>query len=137
MRGLLVFPLCALLLQACSSWPEHGQGGMAERRPPRTMLQADAESSVEVAERFRQLGCATWRLEELRHNGADDYTPGLVWLAERGAARAARSLSARLYHDADVDLIELHARLDAIERQILDRGAPAWSVALRPQDCAS
>ena len=100
-RFLLLLPfLCAL--PACTSWPEEGRGGWAERR-----LITDPRLDALAA-----------RFHHQRARGADRFAAGTSDEAKTLFVRAQRNHAAGFCDDLTVDLAALHSLLDTIERQI-------------------
>jgi hypothetical protein len=100
-RRALLLALIALL-PACTTWPEDGRGGFAERRPV-----ADPALQA-LVERF----------ENQRHRGAERFAAGLADEAKTLLVRAQRNHHAAIFDDFAVDLAHLQMLLDRIERQI-------------------
>ena len=92
-------------LSACTSWPDDGTGGFAERR-------AIADPALEqLAHRFARQ----------RSNGADQFAAGATDEAKTLFVRAQRHHAAGLYDDACLDLNRLSSLLDSIDHQIKKR----------------
>ena len=100
-RVLLFLPLLAALT-ACTSWPQEGRGGFAERR-------AIADPALQSL---------AFRFETQRRRGADRFAAGLVDEAITAFVRAQRNEMAGIHDDFAVDLAHLQSLLDRIERHI-------------------
>lgn len=99
--------LMALMLglSACTSWPEDGGGGFAERR-------TIADPTLErLAHRFAQQ----------RAHGADQFAAGATDEAKTLFVRAQRHHAARMQDDLCLDLDRLSRLLDTIDHQIKKR----------------
>lgn len=97
--------LAACLLGGCASWPEHGSGGYAERRP--------------VAD--EQLNLLAGRYETLRSHGAERWVAGLSEEARIQFIRAQRNQAAGLDDDFADDKRHLTRVLDQIEQHLRNR----------------
>lgn len=92
-------------LSACTTWPEDGKGGFAERRAVEDpVLQA-------LVDRF----------ENQRQRGAERFAAGLADEAKTAFVRAQRNHSAGILDDFTVDLAHLQMLLDRIEPHIPGR----------------
>lgn len=103
-RPVFFLPLL-FALGACSSWPDEGRGGLAERR-------AVADPTLQaLVDRF----------ERQRQRGADRLAAGLVDETKTMLVRAQRNAAAGIADDFAVDLDYLKTLLDQIERHIPGR----------------
>lgn len=119
-RLLLLASTTALisLQTACVSWPEHGQGGIAE-------TQLDNYIPVEVEEEIHAEHGLRFDTESLRRqldilviNGANYCFPATVVQAKNREARILRELHGGLYFDAANDILIQRELLARLERQL-------------------
>lgn len=94
--------LAMLTLGGCTSWPENGRGGLAERR-------VIAEPRLENLAR---------RFEGQRLRGAELHAAGLSSEARTLFVRAQRNHSAEIYDDFELDLLYIARLLDAIDKYL-------------------
>ncbi|SHO55076.1 Outer membrane porin F precursor [Vibrio quintilis] len=111
--------LVALLLQGCVSYPDAGQGGMAEQYMSAEFspVMPDEPLGPEHGLRF------DWQLAKLHLNsliqeGAKWCFPATVVQAQETQNRIAREISGGLLTDAANDLIILRKRLNKLENQL-------------------
>lgn len=93
--------LIAVGLAACTSWPEEGTGGLAERRLP------DDDRIAALSERFQRQ----------RQAGGDVHAAGLVNETAHLIVRAQRNSSAGFQDDLEIDLNTISEKLAAIDVQ--------------------
>lgn len=119
MRRALALAM-ALGSVACTRWPEHGAGGMAEIRVParpecNTCLEYPDPSWDELN---TQLQLVRGHLDTLVLRGADACLPAHVATARERQRRITRALHGGLPLDAQNDLIIQRDRLAELERRL-------------------
>lgn len=92
----------ALALGGCTSWPQDGRGGFAERR-------AVEEPRLEMLTR---------RFEDQRVRGGDVHAAGLSHEVRTLLVRAQRNHAADIHDDLEIDLSHIARSLDAIDRSL-------------------
>ena len=101
-----------VLISACSSWPDSGQGGAAEYRPP-------SHAMVAVPNELKmQYDLARLRWQTLGLLGGKNCMPARLLLIRDDLIRVVRELSGGLIDDAKNDLIILSRELNRIEKRL-------------------
>ena len=124
MKRLVPFALC--ILAACSPWPPHGQGGMAE-------VDAGRRDIVEDV----RLTCARERIEALTRRGGGNAFPAMLHVANLQWTRAARAQAGGMNLDAAEDLERLKAILDELQGQLPEGSGEIPLVSSMPDGCVS
>ncbi len=115
MRGVI---LTSMLLAGCSSWPEAGRGGLAERYPE-ALFPIEAGHEVGVGHALRlDIEQGARHLDVLVINGAQLCFPAAVAEAQLREARLWRELDGGLLGDCANDLQVQRERLGALERSL-------------------
>ncbi len=108
MLRYFLFSLGIIGLNACSSWPDLGRGGMAEVRPV-------ASVPVELNQSFH---ISRLRWNNLHLLGGSSCMPGRMQLLADDLNRTIREISGGLYQDAETNLLKLGYRLNKAEHQL-------------------
>lgn len=120
MRLLSLLPILLMAgLFGCSSYPEHGQGGMAENYTSSgfSPVMPDQPLGPEHGLRF-DWQLAKLHLDILIQDGADMCFPAAVVQSRMRQDRIARELEAGLHRDAANDLIIQRKRLSELEQDL-------------------
>jgi len=106
---IAILMACAMSVSACTSWPDAGQGGVAELRMPAQPPHAVASLAQ------RHLECSLRHFDMLRAAAErDGQGTGRVDLLRTEAARAQREVAGDLADDADHTLAGFDQDLAAI-----------------------
>ena len=109
---------CIFTLSGCSSWPEHGRGGMAEHYPYDFIpVVPNQPMTPEHGLRF-DYELSKHQLDLLIIEGARYCFPATVVQAENNQIRIAREMQGDLRYDAANDLIIQRALLGRLENQL-------------------
>lgn len=124
-------PICLLAVVAagCTYWPEHGAGGMAEKRPAPAPLLESGIPDPEWLALSRDLEHARKWLDRLSAGGAEACLPAHVVEARLRENRIARELHGGLKADAGRNL--------AAQRRALEALNGRFQNARRSGDCFS
>ncbi|WP_375754000.1 OmpA family protein [Vibrio sp. HN007] len=120
MKLTILVPVLLLAgITGCTSYPEHGQGGMAENHFSSgfTPVMPDQPLGPEHGLRF-DWQLAKLHLEMLVQEGAEMCFPATVLQSRMRQDRIARELAAGLYRDAANDLIVQRKRLTELEQDL-------------------
>lgn len=114
----LTLTIAILMLASCSSFPEHGQGGVAEAyHSALSPVMPDEPLGPEHGLRFEwELGAR--HLDVLVLEGAELCFPATVLQARRMQDRIVRELHGGLEFDAANDIIIQRATLERLEKQL-------------------
>lgn len=125
-RMSLKITLLSSLISGCSSWPEHGRGGLAESHLESYIpVEAEHELTYEHGLRF-DFEFTRRQLDMLILRGADRCFPASVVQAKQRQLRISRELIGGLFFDAANDVLiqrELLARLERQLNYVLEHGA--------------
>lgn len=116
-KGLQVCGVClasmsVLTLAGCSSWPEPGQGGMAEHYGISDYYHVAVSASDDAAMK-RELEVQALHLRSLEVQGALRCIPASIRALQRLEIRTRRELSGRLNGDAANDLVRMQHDMNA------------------------
>lgn len=105
----------ALLLAGCVSWPEHGQGGVAEEMapPPPTI------TTTELAQLHADVTFAAAEVDGLSTSALKDWSPAFVHRLQMQKNLVERQLAGLFYANTRQDLDALQQLL-SIAKQALD-----------------
>ena len=118
LRHFSFLATCILALSGCSSWPEHGRGGMAEHYPYDFIpVVPNQPMTPEHGLRF-DYELSKHQLDLLIIEGARYCFPATVVQAENNQIRIAREMQGDLRYDAANDLIIQRALLGRLENQL-------------------
>lgn len=119
---MLVLPL---VLGGCfHTWPEHGQGGMAESRPPNVVAGDMERSGLNAA-----LDAEWAWLGQMRQRYGDRQAPAHLNEAELLAARISREIAGGLSGDAWADLRRLGQVKERITWILAEARLPSLQIA--------
>ena len=125
MRTRTLCLLSLAILSACTRWPEHGHGGMAEHDLASiNPLQHEGNSLIDVHLR-QEFDLSMRHLDVLVLEGAQACFPAAVRTAKILQARIARELQGGMEADAEIDLYRQRQQLALLERR-LDRIDPTY-----------
>ena len=120
-------------LTACSSWPDYGHGGMAEKRPLAYPTRAPGAAVTQADALYSRLALAERHLDILRLKGAELCLPATVHKVAKQLARTRRELQGQLTLDAANDQLLVESQLIALEQRLdylLENGSCVLDSAL-------
>jgi hypothetical protein len=128
MYRAILTSLLAGVAAGCTYWPEHGTGGMAEKRPAPPPLLESGIQDPEWLEMNRHLAKLRKRLDLLVAEGAEACLPAHVVEARLRENRIARELHGGLKADAGRNLAAQQGELVLLENRLRSvRGSRACS----------
>ncbi len=110
--GFCVSAMAVLMLSGCSSWPEPGQGGMAEHYGITDYYQGVVSATDDAAMK-RELEVQALHLRSLEVQGALRCIPASIRALQRLETRTRRELSGGLLGDAANDLVRMQHDMNA------------------------
>jgi hypothetical protein len=116
-RAILTI-LLAGVAAGCTYWPEHGAGGMAEKRPVSPPLLESGIQDPQWLEMDRHLANMRKRLDQLVAEGAEACLPAHVVEARLRENRIARELHGGLKADAGRNLAAQRGELVLLENRL-------------------
>ncbi len=110
-KSLILF---LILISGCSSWPEEGQGGWAEKYHPEYEEEnkINEEYIYYVKNEYEHLEI---KISLLKSRGVEDCMPAQIYEANLLLNRIEREISATMYYEAKLDLIILYHEIKKIE----------------------
>lgn len=118
MKRAILTGLAAVVVAGCTHWPEHGAGGMAEKRPaPPPVLESGEQDPAWLA-LSRDLAHTRKQLDRLVAESAGACLPAHVIEARLRENRIARELHGGLVEDAGRSLAAQRGELVALDRKL-------------------
>ena len=105
----------AVLLAGCVSWPEHGQGGVAEEMAP----SPPTITTTELAQLHADVTFAAAEVDNLSTSALKDWSPAFVHQLQMQKNLVERQLAGLFYANTRKDLDALQQLL-SIAKQALD-----------------